>query len=168
MCRPMPSGVSALRGFVANGRQAVHHVSSSLSEIPYGGFSPVRLQTGRRRQPSPSRAYMPPKLLQFSLTVAPLGQSPNNVDVEARAVQAQPIQRPLARRRVILSRRVNAYYGLIRASGPLLSAYDFRRTGLCLSAAGQKVPALICESFESCRHPYPGGPDGARRLNVHP
>ena len=28
------------------------HVSSSPSKIPYGGFSPVRLQTGRPRQPS--------------------------------------------------------------------------------------------------------------------
>jgi len=51
----------------------MHHVSSSLSEIPYGGFSPVRLQTGRQRQPSPLRAYMPPKLLQFPLTVAQSG-----------------------------------------------------------------------------------------------
>jgi len=33
----------------------------------------------------------------------------------------------LARRRVILSRRVIAYYGLIRASGPLQSAYRHRR-----------------------------------------
>jgi hypothetical protein len=70
MGRPMPSGVSALWGFVANGHQAVQHVSNSLSKIPYGGFSPVRLQTGRQRQPSPFRAYMPPKLLQFQLTVA--------------------------------------------------------------------------------------------------
>ena len=28
-----------------SGHQAVHHVSSSLSKIPYGGLSPVRLQT---------------------------------------------------------------------------------------------------------------------------
>jgi hypothetical protein len=36
---------------VANGRQAaVRHVSSDLSKIPYGGFSPVRLQTGSVRR----------------------------------------------------------------------------------------------------------------------
>ena len=46
MGRPAASCVSALSGFVANGRQALHHVSSPPSEIPYGGFSPVRLQTG--------------------------------------------------------------------------------------------------------------------------
>ncbi len=36
-----------------------------------------------------------------------------------------PAQRPLARRRVVLSRRVVAYYGLIRASGTLRAAYGF-------------------------------------------
>ena len=46
MGRPAASVVSALSGFVANGRQAVHHVSSPPSKIPYGGFSPVRLQIG--------------------------------------------------------------------------------------------------------------------------
>ena len=46
MLRPVTSGVSALSGFVANGHQTMHHVSSSPSKIPYGGFSPVRLQTG--------------------------------------------------------------------------------------------------------------------------
>jgi hypothetical protein len=50
MCRPMPSNVSALSGFGANGHQAMQHVSSNLSKIPYGGFSPVRLQTGSIRR----------------------------------------------------------------------------------------------------------------------
>src|SRR5204863_5896287 len=58
--RPAASGVSALSGCVANGRQAVHHVSSPPSEIPYGGFSPVRLQTECQPQPSPPGAYMRP------------------------------------------------------------------------------------------------------------
>ena len=46
----MTSGVSALSGSVANGHQAMQHVSSDLSKIPYGGFSPVRLQTGSVRR----------------------------------------------------------------------------------------------------------------------
>jgi len=49
MFRPATSGVSALTGIVANGHQAVHFVSSTPSKIPYGGFSPVRLQTSLRR-----------------------------------------------------------------------------------------------------------------------
>jgi hypothetical protein len=45
MIRPMTSNVAALLGIVANGHQAIHFVSSAPSKIPYGGFSPVRLQT---------------------------------------------------------------------------------------------------------------------------
>ena len=52
MIRPMTSSVSALSGIVANGHQAIHFVSSAPSKIPYGGFSPVRLQTRFLRRPS--------------------------------------------------------------------------------------------------------------------
>jgi len=55
MIRPMTSNVSALSGAVANGHQAIHFVSSAPSKIPYGGFSPVRLQTRLTPRP-PSRA----------------------------------------------------------------------------------------------------------------
>ena len=56
MCRSVASDVSALSSGVANGHQTMQHVSSSLSKIPYGGFSPVRLQTGSPRRPSSSLA----------------------------------------------------------------------------------------------------------------
>ena len=59
MIRPMTSSVSALSGIVANGHQAIHFVSSAPSKIPYGGFSPVRLQTRFRQRP-PSRACRRP------------------------------------------------------------------------------------------------------------
>ncbi len=59
MIRPMTSSVSALSGCVANGHQAMHFVSSAPSKIPYGGFSPVRLQTRLTPRP-PSRAYRRP------------------------------------------------------------------------------------------------------------
>ena len=60
MFRPVASDVSALSSGVANGDQTMQHVSSSLSKIPYGGFSPVRLQTGSPRRPSSSttRSYL--------------------------------------------------------------------------------------------------------------
>src|SRR5436190_6188153 len=60
MIRPMTSNVSALSGFVANGQQTIHFVSSAPSKIPYGGFSPVRLQTRLTPRP-PSQAH--PRLL---------------------------------------------------------------------------------------------------------
>jgi hypothetical protein len=51
----MTSDVTALSGIVANGHQAIHFVSSAPSKIPYGGFSPVRLQTRLTpRPPSPA------------------------------------------------------------------------------------------------------------------
>ena len=60
MIRSMTSNVSALSGIVANGHQTIHFVSSAPSKIPYGGFSPVRLQTRLTPRP-PSQAY--PRLL---------------------------------------------------------------------------------------------------------
>ena len=51
MFRPMAPDVSVLSNFVANGHQTLHFVSSAPSKIPYGGFSPVRLQTGCQQRP---------------------------------------------------------------------------------------------------------------------
>src|SRR5260370_8794010 len=65
MIRPMASNVSALSGIVANGHQAIHFVSSTPSKIPYGGFSPVRLQTRLTPRP-PSRASHRPLIARHS------------------------------------------------------------------------------------------------------
>jgi hypothetical protein len=59
MIRPITSNVSTLSGCVANGHQAIHFVSSAPSKIPYGGFSPVRLQTRLTPRP-PSRTCLRP------------------------------------------------------------------------------------------------------------
>ena len=61
MIRPMTSSVSALSSIVANGHQALHFVSSAPSKIPYGGFSPVRLQT--RLTPRPPSPACPRQLI---------------------------------------------------------------------------------------------------------
>ena len=94
MFRPMASVVSALSSLVANGHQVLYHVSFFLSKIPYGGFSPVRLQAGRRRQPSPFGAYMPPKFIAVRAHNSPSGQSPHSVGVEARSVQTHQPRGP--------------------------------------------------------------------------
>ena len=100
----------------------MHHVSCSPSKIPYVGFSPVRLQTGIGRRPSRSRAYTPsPVLHRTPVTLSGKIAGP--------LVRTFPVQRPLARQRVMLSRQVTAYYGLIRASGP-------RPSGLFASSGG--------------------------------
>ena len=157
MGRPAASVVSALSGFVANGRQAMHHVSSPLPKIPYGGFSPVRLQTGLL--PRPSRPAITGSLIR--------GRSRREPDIWWRpSVEASgrprrpPVQRSLARRRVMLSRQVTAYYDLIRGSAAL-PPISFSLYGGSLPAAKpQRFPAFLCVSFRPCRLPYPAGRRG--------
>ena len=60
------------------------------------------------------------------------------------------VQRPLARQRVMLSRRVIAYYGLIRASRSLPPAYVLRPRrvfALRPMPGSERVPNLLCVSF---------------------
>ena len=89
MVRPAASSVSALLGFVANGRQTVHPVSPSPSKIPYGGFSPVRLQAGCQPRPSPppvhpASAYTRPQSSVRPPRVAPRGNPHLPVELAAR------------------------------------------------------------------------------------
>jgi hypothetical protein len=85
MSRPAASVVSSLSGFVANGRQAVHHVSSPPSKIPYGGFSPVRLQIG-----SPAATFAHTGLYA---TVVRLAQWPGSLPLCAGRHQAPRTRR---------------------------------------------------------------------------
>ena len=57
MFRSMTSNVSALSSGVAKSHQTMHLVSPTPSKIPYGGFSPVRLQT--RLMPRPPSPALP-------------------------------------------------------------------------------------------------------------
>jgi len=89
MVRSAASGVSALSGRVANGRQTVHPVSPSPSKIPYGGFSPVRLQAGCQPRPSPTpvhpaSAYTQPQSSVRPPRVAPRGNPHLPVELAAR------------------------------------------------------------------------------------
>ena len=74
------------------------------------------------------------------------------------STQNLPVQRPLARRRVIVSQQVIAYYGLIRGSGLLPAAYGcpFADRVFAFAAKAQRFPNLSCVSFCPCRLPYHG------------
>jgi len=130
--RPVTSDVSVFSDFVAKGHQAMHPGSSSLSKIPYSGFSPVRLQTGCQPRPSPTggrlkrqaRIPRPPPDLYGATAGGSARSDPtpgrgdprNRADAQAALLSSAastPVQRPLARPRVMLSRRVLAYYGLM-------------------------------------------------------
>jgi hypothetical protein len=137
-------------------------VSSSLSKIPYGGFSPVRLQTGFQPRPSskmsslsPRPAFTPSPWIYTRLK----SRSPKRAIFRSRTyVQAglplsylnPPVQRSLAPLRVMLSRWLIAYYDLIRASLLLLPVYVLSSGSLplgLLKAGEKKVPNLSCLSL---------------------
>ena len=159
MFRSVTSSVSALWGFVANGHQTVYPVSSRPSEIPYGGFSPVRLQTGLGPSPSSSGAhpmtYRRPESRSSAATLAPRGAIAALSRRWAADRRDRPVQRPLARQRVVLSRRVVAYYGLIRGSRSLSSTYGFRRWVFALRPRlGDSLLYSACPSVRAvCRTP---------------
>jgi hypothetical protein len=137
VCRSVTSNVSAISSFVAKGHQTMHYVSSSLSKIPYGGFSPVRLQTGIQPQPSllgRGLSARPTFTYDFTAYMRLKSLTRNRANKLRKRAQAQavphssskanPVQRPLALRGVMLSPQVIAYYGLIRNSQPLPSTYE--------------------------------------------
>ena len=113
------------------------HVSSPLSKIPYSGFSPVRLQTGFLPRPSSTMpslsarpAFPPARWLYTWLqslspgraSAAVLGLASNRISLAPAG--DYPVQRSLAPQRVMLSRRIIAYYSPIRASRPLPPVYE--------------------------------------------
>jgi len=157
-------------------------VSPSLSKIPYGGFSPVRLQMDRQWRPSTTSrglsavhtrpttpSYTPPHLqlpgirdprrdYPFENLPVQCGTTPSNSNTS--------IQRPLARQRVMLSRRGIAYYGLIRASESLPATYGFAAESAApkenrLEVGIQRFPNLLRWTGLACRLPYPGAPKSA-------
>jgi len=179
VCRSVTSEVSAISSFVAKGPQTMHYVSSSLSKIPYGGFSPVRLQTGIQPQPSlvscglSARPTVTPSLTTYMRLKSLTQNRAHKIRRRAKAQavlpslsKANPVQRPLALRRVMLSPQVIAYYGLIRNSQPLPSTYELYDGSLpygLVWAGIERLPNLLRMSLSSVP-PYV--PRRARRLHL--
>ena len=165
MCRSVTSDVSAISSFVAKGHQTMHCVSSSPSKIPYGGFSPVRLQTGIQPQSSLIRSGLsarPAYTRDLSTYMRLKLLTQTKADNTRRRAHAQaalsfssesiPVQRPLAHQKVMLSFRVIAYYGLIRNSQPLPSTYDLYDGSLpygLVWAGIERLPNLLRVSLSS-------------------
>jgi len=155
-------------------------VSSSLSKIPYVGFSPIRLQTGIQPQPSPKALGLStrPAFLQILLTYMRLKSVPlarvaqwairNRIILIQAApspsCQNYPVQRPLAPPRVMLSRWINAYYGLIRVSRSLPSIYALVRWVFALRPCmgwGREIPQF---TLRDCSRVPPSVPRWTERL----
>jgi hypothetical protein len=120
--RPMTSAVSALSSLVAKWSSGHAHVSFCPSEIPYGGFSPVRLQTGLGPSSSPPGAhpdaYRWPKSRSSAATIAPTGQAPHRVGVGLR------------------------FRETVRSRGPWLTSGLFCPAGSMLTMASSEAPRL--------------------------
>jgi hypothetical protein len=115
------------------------HVSSSPSKIPYGGFSPVRLQTGYQPwRPSPARRSA--VRARHAITRPPLVSLSSFPTIAGSVARTPPVQRPLARQRVVVSRRVVAYYGRIRVSRTLAAGVCIHTTDLPPSVCSRAGP----------------------------
>jgi hypothetical protein len=162
----MTSDVSALSGIVANGHQAIHSGSSAPSKIPYGGFSPVRLQTrlpdatfarastrAYRRLPSASGIH--PQLCPVTWICIPSGRA------ECRFRPSGPVALGSASGFAVRQpHRLLWPHPSFCAAPPV----SFIAGG---PGASQKVPTFICQSWLTCRRPYS---DGSKRVltNPHP
>jgi len=153
MTRPMTSNVSALSGGVANSHQAIHFVSSAPSKIPYGGFSPVRLQTGCQKRPSPSRDDFDASTVAFS-AVPVYFRSRTCVRRHSQLLTPHACPVALGSAAVLLSAGLIAYYGHIRAS----ASHLWFILWLCQRFHDrQKFPNLLRQGLIPCRRPYSGG-----------
>ena len=154
-------------------------VSSSLSKIPYSGFSPVRLQTGFQPRPSSNMlslsarpAFTQPRWtytrLKFRSQQRALFRSGTCVQaVLSPSYPNYPVQRSLAPQRVMLSHRIIAYYSLMRASRSLPPVYVLSSGSLpygLVWAGNEKVPNLSCSSFPIVPSSVPRRLDDCLRL----
>jgi len=159
----------------------ITRVSLSLSKIPYGGFSPVRLQTEIQPPPSSTRpglsaARMPPETRLVS------GYRPGSQPLrptEGLTVDGAGAPAPSG----TASRRTGRFRpealgsptGYVVPSDHRLlwphPSLSYSSTHLCIRgwllqprglprAENERFPNLLLVSIPSCRPPYPGGPDG--------
>src|SRR6267378_1285579 len=165
MIRPMTSSVSALSGIVANGHQAIHFVSSAPSKIPYGGFSPVRLQTRFRPRP-PSRAYHRQLIGRHCLYLRSrrLFRSRTCVQAAPRTSdQDHGSNGPWLPNRLYCpagSSLTMAISAPLNASGWLM---DYSHPASRTRAGLRGSPIYSTSPYSPCRRPYSGGPNVCTR-----
>lgn len=169
MFRPVTSNVSALSGCVANGPQTLHFVSSAPSEIPYGGFSPVRLQTRFTPRP-PSRAHMHPLIGRHCGYLRPRRIVRSRACAQAAPGTSDPRHgssgpwlpdRLCCPARSLLTMATSAP----RPATQRLMAYSVRLRDRPASRRGS--PICPASPFSPCRRPYSGGPHDCVRRCLH-
>src|SRR2546423_8730924 len=151
MIRPMTSDVSALSGIVANGHQAMHFVSSAPSKIPYGGFSPVRLQAGCQKRPSSSPGDFDASTVAFSSVRILFGRTPVRLP---RLLTPHTCPVALGSARGCIVRRPHRLLWPHPSFCPPPPVYLDYASG---SYDEQKFPNLLCQGLIPCCRPYSGG-----------
>ena len=165
MIRPMTSSVSALSGFVAKGHQTVHFVSSAPSKIPYGGFSPVRLQT--RLTPRPPSQACPRLFIGRHCRYLVSRRFARSRSCDQAAPRTSDHDRgssgPWLPDRLYCPARSS----LTMATSAPLSATQWLMvysTGLRVRPASRRgSPIYSASPFIPCRRPYSGGPNACIR-----
>jgi hypothetical protein len=160
MIRPMTSNVSALSGIVANSHQAIHFGSSAPSKIPYGGFSPVRLQTRLTPRP-PLRTGQRPLIGRHCRYLRPR-RLIRNWSCDPSAPRTSDHDRGSSG--PWLPARLYCPVGsslTMATSAPLsatqrIMAYAVRLRNRSASRRGS--PIYSTNPFTPCRRPYSGGP----------
>ena len=163
------SNVSALSGIVANGHQAITFVSSTPSKIPYGGFSPVRLQTRLTPRP-PSRAFQRPLIGRHCRYLV------SRRCIRSRTcVQAAPSTSDHDRGSSgpWLPFRFYCPVGswlTMATSAPLSATQRLMNYSVGLRehpASRRGSPIYPASPFSPCRRPYSGGPSDCTRRCLH-
>jgi len=169
MIRPMTSSVSALSGIVANGHQAIHFVSSAPSKIPYGGFSPVRLQTRLTPRP-PSRTAQRPLIGRHCRYLRPQ-RFIRSGSCDQPALRTSDHDRgssgpwlPLRLYCPVGSSPAMATSAPLSASQRLM---DYSASSRASLASHRGSPIYSANPSTPCRHPYPGGPNGCIQRCLH-
>jgi hypothetical protein len=169
MIRPATSSVSALSGVVANGCQAIHFVSSAPSKIPYGGFSPVRLQTHLTpRPPSPAcQRRLRGRHCRYLRAQRVIRSRPCGQAVPSTSDHDHGSSGPWLPDRFSCP----ASSSLTMATSAPLSAtqrlMDYSARLRVWPASRRGSPIYSVSPFTPCRHPYPGGPSDCLRRCLH-
>ena len=169
MFRPMTSNVSALSGIVANGHRAIYFVSSAPSKIPYGGFSPVRLQTRLTQRPS-SPACRRRLIGRHCSYLRPQRRIRNGTCVQS-APKASDLNHESSGPWLPVRLYCPVGSSLTMAtSAPLSATRRFMDYSVGLrnpSASRRGSPIYSASPFSPCRRPYSGGPRDCIRRCLH-
>jgi hypothetical protein len=169
MIRPMTSSVSALSGIVANGHQTLHFVSSAPSKIPYGGFSPVRLQTRLTQRP-PSPALLRRLIGRHCSYLHPQRNTRNGTCVQS-APKASDLNRESSGPWLPVRLYCPVGSSLTMATSAPLSAterlMDYSVRLRVRPASRRGSPIYSASPFPPCRGPYSGGPRDCPRRRLH-